>query len=186
MAEQQTKNLVNGIDTETLGETVEAIRENPELGESRFHIKNKWLGSAHNQTTVRSFYGAGQEIEHSQEFKLDADEPFVLGSYDKAANPVEHLLNALTACMTNSLVCHAAARGINIEELESEVEGDIDLRGFLGLSTEVRKGYSNIRVKFKVKSDEKSLDRLKRLAEFSPVYDVVSNGTNVDFQIERK
>jgi uncharacterized OsmC-like protein len=110
----------------------------------------------------------------------------VLGSNDKGANPVEHLLNALTACMTNSLVCHAAARGIHIEELESEVEGDIDLRGFLGLSADVRKGYRNIRVKFKVKSDEENLDRLKRLAEFSPVFDVVSSGTNVDFQIERK
>ncbi|MHC4265743.1 MAG: OsmC family protein [Planctomycetota bacterium] len=110
----------------------------------------------------------------------------MLGSNDKGANPVEHLLNALTACMTNSLVCHAAARGIHIEELESEVEGDIDLRGFLGLSADVRKGYRNIRVKFKVKSDEENLDRLKRLAEFSPVFDVVSSGTNVDFQIERK
>jgi uncharacterized OsmC-like protein len=186
MAEQQMKHLVNGIDLDVLGETVEAIRENPELGESKFHIKNKWIGGGHNQTTVNSFYGAGQEIEHLQEFKLDADEPPVLAGGDKAANPVEHLLNALTSCMTTSIVCHAAVRGINIEELESEVEGDIDIRGFLGLSTDVRKGYRDIRVKFKVKTDENNLERIRRLAEFSPVYDVVSNGTNVEVQIERK
>jgi len=116
---------------------------------------------------------------------MEADEPFVLGSNDKGANPVEHLLNALTSCMTNSLVCHAAARGINIEALESEVEGDIDLRGFLGLSNDVRKGYREIRVRFKVKSTEQNLNRLKRLAEYSPVFDVVSSGTDVKFEIER-
>lgn len=185
MTEEKTKNLINGIDTEVLGETVEMLRQQPELGESKFHIKNKWLGSAHNQTTVTSFHSAGQEIEHLQEYKMEADEPFVLGSNDKGANPVEHLLNALTACMTNSLVCHAAARGIDIEALESEVEGDIDLRGFLGLSNDVRKGYREIRVKFKVKSNEQNLKRLKKLAEFSPVFDVVSNGTDVKFEIER-
>jgi uncharacterized OsmC-like protein len=109
-----------------------------------------------------------------------------LGSEDKGANPVEHLLHALAACVTTSMVCHAAVRGIRIDELESELEGDIDLRGFLGLSQDVRKGYQNICIKFKIKTDEENLEKLKALAEFSPGFDVVSNGTSVDIQIERQ
>lgn len=99
---------------------------------------------------------------------------------------VEHLLNALAGCLTTTLVYHAAVRGITIEELESELEGDLDLQGFLGISSEVRKGYQNIRVNFKVKTDEKNLDRLKALSKLSPVFDVTSNGTNVTVSVERK
>ena len=84
------------------------------------------------------------------------------------------------------MVAHAAVRGIHIEELESELEGDIDLRGYLGLSNDVPRGYTNIRVKFKVKADEDNLDRLKRLALFSPVFNTITHGAEVDVQVERK
>ena len=84
------------------------------------------------------------------------------------------------------MVYHAAIRGIRIEELESELEGDLDLQGFLGVSNEVRRGYQNIRVNFKVKTDEENLDRLKALSKLSPVFDVVSNGTDVAISVERK
>ena len=77
-------------------------------------------------------------------------------------------------------------RGIHIEELESEIEGDIDLRGFMGLSNDVRKGYQNIRVKFKVKADTNNTEKFRELAQFSPVFDVVSNGTNVSIEVENK
>ncbi len=186
MSGQKTINLVNGVNMDALGDTVNAIKERPELGDSRFHIRNKWIGGGHNHTTVTDFFSAGQEMSHKQTFELDADEPPVLGSEDKGANPVEHLLHALAACVTTSMVCHAAVRGIRIDELESELEGDIDLRGFLGLSQDVRKGYRNIRVKFKIKTDEENLEKLEALAKFSPVFDVVSNGTSVDIQIERQ
>ena len=105
---------------------------------------------------------------------------------DQAANPVEHLLNALAACLTTSMVAHAAARGINIQELESEIEGDIDLNGYLGLSEAVPKGYSNIRIRFKVKTDEDNTQTLKKLAQYSPVYNTIVNGAKVDIQIEPK
>jgi uncharacterized OsmC-like protein len=84
------------------------------------------------------------------------------------------------------MVAHAAARGIHIEEVESELEGDIDLRGFLGLSNDVPKGYTDIRVKFKVKSEVDDMEKLKRLAEFSPVFNTITNGANVDIQVEPK
>ena len=99
---------------------------------------------------------------------------------------MEHLLNALGYCLTTTLVYHAAARGIKIDELEAELEGDIDLRGFLGITNEVRRGYQNMNVKFKVKTDEENLDRLRALSRLSPVFDVTSNGTNVTVEIERK
>jgi len=84
------------------------------------------------------------------------------------------------------MVYHAAVRGIKLEEVESELEGDIDLKGFLAISDKVRPGYQEIRVRFKVKTDAENVERLKAFNRLSPVYDVVSNGTRVKVQIERK
>jgi len=125
-------------------------------------------------------------MTHKQEFELHADEPPILAGNDEGANPVEHLLHALASCVTTSMVAHATVRGIHIEELESKLEGDIDLRGFLGLDAKVPKGYTNIRVTFKVKTDRDNLQKLKELAEFSPVYNTLIHGTKVDIQIEPK
>ena len=186
MAEQKTINLVNDIDIDVLQNTVSAIQEEPELGKCRFHVTNKWLGANHNCTTVSSFYGAKQETAHKEPFEVHADEPAILAGQDQAANPVEHLLHALASCVTTSLVAHAAVRGIHLEEVESEIEGDLDMQGYLGLSKEAPKGYTDIRVKFKVKTDEENTERLKRLAEYSPVYNTLIHGTNVDIEIEHK
>jgi uncharacterized OsmC-like protein len=174
---------VNGIDLDTLTGTVQAIDQEPELGACKFRARNTWLGGNHNCTTVTGFYGAKQEIAHKQVFELHADEPPILAGHDDGANPVEHLLNALAACVTTSMVAHAAVRGIHIEALESELEGDIDLRGFLGLDEDVPKGFTDIRVKFRVKSDVRNLDRLKRLTAFSPVFNTITQGANVDIQV---
>ncbi|MHC4557038.1 MAG: OsmC family protein [Planctomycetota bacterium] len=186
MALEQTINKVNGVDVDVIQTTVSNIQQDPDLAKCRFHIRNKWIEGNHNRTTITSFYGAKQENDHKQPFELDADEPPVLAGHDEAPNPVEHLLNALASCITTSMVAHAAVRGINIEELESDVEGDIDLRGFLGISQDVPKGYTDIRVKFKVKSDADNTEKLKRLAEYSPVYNTLINGVNVDIQVEPK
>jgi uncharacterized OsmC-like protein len=186
MAEQKTINRVSGVNVDVLKETITAVQNDPELGKARFHVHNKWLGGSHNRGTVTDFYGAGEKIEHKESYSFDADEPDVLGGEDKGANPVEHLLNALAACLTNSLVCHAAARGIEIEELECEVQGEIDLNGFLGLSDGVRNGYQNISVSFKVKTDDASTEELLNFAKFSPVFDTVTNGTPVNVKIEKK
>lgn len=186
MAEQQTINKVNGVDVDVLQTTVNNIKQDPDLGKCRFHVKNKWIDGNHNRTTITSFYGAGQENEHKQTFELDADEPPVLAGNDKAPNPVEHLLNSLAGCVTTSMVAHAAVRGIHLEEVDSEIEGDIDLSGFLGISKDVPRGYTDIRVKFKVKADTDNMERLKSLAEYSPTFNTLINGANVDIQIEPK
>jgi uncharacterized OsmC-like protein len=186
MAEQTTINKVNGIDMDVLQGTVSAIQQEPELGKCKFRASNKWLSGNHNCSTISSFYGAKQENSHKQSFELHADEPAILAGEDQGANPVEHLLNSLAACLTTALVAHAAVRGIHIEELESEIEGDLDINGYLGLSKNVPREYKGIRVKMKVKTDVENMERLKRLAEFSPVYNTLINGTKVDLQVEPK
>jgi uncharacterized OsmC-like protein len=186
MAGEVAGGRVNGIEMSVLKATISAIEADPELGKCNFRARNKWIDANHNRSIISGFYAAKQEIAHKQEFELHADEPAILAGDDQGANPVEHLLNALAACVTTSLVAHAAVRGIQIEELESELEGDIDLRGYLGLAADVPRGYTNIRVRFKVKSDEENMGRLKRLAEFSPVYNTLLNGVKVDLQVEPK
>ena len=186
---KQTMNgmtVINGIEIDTLKATVGAIQAEPDLGACHFRATNKWLSGNHNRSTVTGFYGARQEIAHKQSFVMDADEPAILAGEDEGANPVEHLLHALASCLTTSMVAHAAVRGIAIEELESELEGDIDLRGFLGLADDVPKGYTAIRAKFRVKADAGDLETLRRLANFSPVFNTLTSGTNVDVKVELK
>jgi uncharacterized OsmC-like protein len=119
---------------------------------------------------------------------LEADEPAVLLGKDAAANPVEHLLHALASCLTTSMVYHAAARGISIEEVESSFEGDLDLHGFLDLDKNVRNGYQGIRVNFKIKADVAD-EQWQELVELgtghSPVFDSLTNGVPVSVNAER-
>jgi uncharacterized OsmC-like protein len=186
MATVKSSNRVNGINLNVLSETVRAIQGDPELGKCHFRARNTWIDANHNATTISDFYGAKQEQTHKQDFELHADEPPLLAGNDEGANPVEHLLHALASCVTTSLVAHASVKGIHIEALEAAVEGDIDLRGFLGLDPNVPKGYTNIRMTYKVKTDEPNLAKLKKLAEFSPVYNTLMHGTQVDIQVEAK
>lgn len=177
---------VNGIDLSVLQNTVSAIKDDPQVGKCRFRAHNKWHGGAHNCTTITDFDGANQTIQHKQPFELHCDEPPILAGEDDGANPVEHLLNALAGCVTTSMVAHAAVASIHVEEVESELEGDIDLNGFLGLDSQVPKGFTEIRVRFKVKTDPENLEKLRRLAAFSPVYNTLIHSPNVDIQIEGK
>jgi uncharacterized OsmC-like protein len=174
---------VNGVHLETLQGTVSAIARDPELGQCKFRARNTWLGGTRNCTRITGFYGARQEIAHKQSFELHADEPPILAGSDDGANPVEHLLNALAACVTTSMVAHAAVRGIHIEALESELEGDIDLRGFLGLDAEVPKGFTDIRLRFRVQADVDDLEQLRQLAEYSPVFNTLTQGANVAIEV---
>jgi uncharacterized OsmC-like protein len=186
MTTDKKSTQINGINLDVLSDTVQAIQKDPDLGKCRFRARNTWLDANHNCSTISGFYGAKQEHSHKQRFELHADEPPILAGQDDGANPVEHLLHALASCVTTSMVAHASVKGIHIEELESELEGDIDLRGFLGLDPHVPKGYTNIRVTFKVKTDEDNLQKLKILAGFSPVYNTLTHGTKVDIQVLAK
>ena len=181
-----TDGYLNGVHLETLQGTVNAIAGDPAMGQCKFRASNTWLDGAHNRTRITGFYGASQEIAHRQSYELHADEPPILAGNDVGANPVEHLLNALAACVTTSMVAHAAVRGIRIESLESELEGDIDLRGFLGLDASVPKGFTDIRVNFRVKTDPENIDTLKQLSTFSPVLNTLTHGANVNIQVSEQ
>jgi len=182
---EEMDRIVNGVNVGDIEQLVGNVQQDASLAASRFRVANKWVRGGYNQSRISGFYSGGQEQERSQTFIVDADEPFVLAGSDVAANPVEYLMSSLAACLTTSLVYHAAVRGIEIRALEAQVEGDLDLRGFLGLSDEVRKGFSGIRVNYVIDADEKDMETLRALMEFSPVYDVVRNGTEVNVAIER-
>lgn len=186
MASEMLSDRVNGINLKIVTETINAVKKDPDLGKCRFQARNKWVGGNHNRTMVSDFFGAKSEQKHKQDFELHADEPPILAGEDNAANPVEHLLHALASCVTTSIVAHAAVKGIQIEEMESELEGDIDLNGFLGLNPDVPKGYTDIRMKFRVKTDSENLKLLKKLSEFSPVYNTLIHGAKVKIDIESK
>ena len=177
---------LNGVDLDTLMGTVNAIQADPELGISKFRASNTWMDGNHNRSMVAGFYAAKQEIAHAQSFTMDADEPAILAGGDQAANPVEHLLHALASCLTTSIVAHAAVRGIEIEELESELEGDIDLNGFLGLDAKTPRGFTDIRVRFRVKADPKDMDNIKQLVMFSPVFNTITESARVDVDVVMK
>jgi uncharacterized OsmC-like protein len=185
---QQLPTLVNGVNVDNLLTTIDAIKAAPSIAKCKFRIQNRWEGAAQNRSAVGGFYGAGQEFSRQKSFVLYADEPAVLLGQDSAANPVEHLLHALAACLTTSMVYHAAARGIQIQEVESSFEGDIDLHGFLGLDPKVRKGYQGIRVNFKLKADvpDEQLQEIVKLGTgHSPVFDSLTNGVPVSVTAER-
>ena len=183
MAQQETREQknVNGVNVSQMEETINAIKDQPELAQFKFRANNKWQGGGQNLTNVESYYGTCQEIGREKSFEFVADEPPALLGKDKGANPAEYLLTALSSCMTTSLVYHAAAEGIKVDSVESDYEGDINLHGFLGLDPEVRKGYEEIRVKFKVTSDADK-KKLNELVQNSPIFDVVTNPTPVKIE----
>jgi uncharacterized OsmC-like protein len=179
---------VNGVAVDDLVNTIKAIKETPAIAKFKFRIHNQWAEAGHNSSTVDTYDGAGQNQSRPKPFVLEADEPPVLLGKDLAANPVEHLLHALAACLTTSMVYHAAARGIEIQEVESSLEGDIDLHGFLELDKNVRNGYQGIRVNFKIKADVPD-DQLQEIVKMgpshSPVFDSLTNGVPVSVTAER-
>jgi uncharacterized OsmC-like protein len=181
-------NSVNGVAVDDLFNTINAVKATPSIAKFNFRIQNQWVDGGRNCSTANSFYGAGQEQSRPKPFVMEADEPPVLLGKDSGANPVEHLLHALAACLTTSMVYHAAARGIQIEDVESTLEGDLDLRGFLDLDKNVRNGYQGIRVNFKIKADvpDEKLQEIVQLGPgYSPVFDSVTNGVPVSVTAER-
>jgi uncharacterized OsmC-like protein len=179
---------INGVAVDDLFSTIDAIKATPSIAKFNFRIRNQWTDAGQNCSTADTFYGAHQEQSRPRPFVLEADEPPVLLGKDSAANPVEHLLHALASCLTTSMVYHAAARGIRIEAVESTLEGDIDLQGFLKLDKNVRNGYQGIRVKFKIKADvpDEKLQEIVQLGPgHSPVFDSVTNGVPVSVTAER-
>lgn len=173
----------NGVDVTALFQTIDAVKGNTEIAQFQFRARNRWLGGDHNRSVLEGFRGACQENRHARPFELDNGEPPVLLGAGRHANPVEYVLHALVGCLTTTMAYHAAARGIDIGSIESSLEGDLDLRGFLGISNEVRKGFHAVRVRMRVNSAATAA-QLRELAQFSPVYDIVSKSLPVEVSVE--
>ena len=180
--------LRNGVDRGQLFGTLDAIKADPTLARFQFRARNRWLGGAHNRTWIRDFFAANQEdTSRSDEFVVDAGEPAILLGTDTGPNPAEYLLHALAACLTTSIVYVAAARGVELTEVESTLEGDMDVQGALGLSEEHRNGFERIRVSFRIAGDaseEKLREVVDRARQRSAVFDMVTNGVPVSVGVE--
>ncbi len=177
----------NGVDVPTLFATINVVAGQPELAKFQFRATNRWQSGTHSRTRIESFSGAGGEHTHVSEFVLDADHPQVLVGEDKGPLPIEFLLVGLTSCLTSGIANISAARGVTLTEVESTIEGDLDARGILGLSDEVRNGYQRLRVSFKIKGDapaEKLREIVEQSKSRSAVLDVLTNGVPVEVNTE--
>ena len=137
-----TTKAVNGIDLKALDELVASIDGDPACGIAGFRVNTQWKGSTRSESTVESFTCAGEPIPRS--FTIVADEPRELLGTDSAPNPQELLLSAVNACMMVGYVAQASVRGITLTDCRIETEGELDLRGFLGLDDGVPAGYRRI------------------------------------------
>lgn len=187
-AKTETPHTVNGVKVNELFGTIDAVKKAPVLARFRFRAANQWVDGGHNRTTVTNFYGTQQDHERNQPFVLEADEPPLLLGRDLGPNPVEYALTALAACVTTSIVYHAAAKGITIRAMESRLEGDIDLQGFLGLREDIPRGFQEIRMVVSIDADAppEKLEEIVRLGPtYSPVYDTLTRAVPVSVSLAK-
>jgi uncharacterized OsmC-like protein len=176
----------NGVNVPVLFATLDAVNGQKDLAKFQFRATNRWVSGTHSKSTISGFYGAGQEQKHAESFEFPGDHPPVLVGEDKGPTPVEYLLHALASCLTAGIANVAAARGIDLTEVESNVIGDIDLLGILALDPEVRNGYQGVQVSFRIKwnaSEEELMKLVMRSKDRSAVYDVMTNGVPVDIKV---
>ena len=176
----------NGVDTATLFTTLDAVKAAPEAAAFQFRAHNRWVSGTHSQSMVDDFFGVGEERTHRSPTMLHADHPEILVGGDNGPTPVEYILHGLAACLTAGLANIAAARGVELTEVSSTVEGDIDLNGIFGLNPNVRNGFQHIRVHFDVKGNAPA-ETLREVVEQSrarsAVYDIITNAVPVTIEV---
>ena len=143
--------VVNGINVDDLFALIEGVRRNAAKGKTNWHVTTTWQGQARSRAQVEGFRIGEEQVP--RRFSIDIDEPFELGGSNRFANPQEHLIAALNACMMVGYVAQCAVRGITLESLAIETEGEIDLRGFLGIDPAVPPGYDSLRYKVRIKGN---------------------------------
>lgn len=177
----------NGVNVTNLFNTINAVDQQREAAAFQFRATNRWIGGTHSESRIRGFFGAGQEDEtRTEDFVLQADHTKVLNGDDEGPTPVEYVLHALAACLTAGIGNVASARGVELDFVESTVEGDIDLQGILGLSDDVRNGYQQIRVNFRIAGDAPE-EKLRQIVEQSrarsAVFDIITNSVPVEIEV---
>jgi uncharacterized OsmC-like protein len=166
IVQQRAERQLNGVNVERLHRTIEAIKTAPALARFTFRAGNRWMKASRSRSTVQGFWGAGSYNEQ-EEFVLDSDAPDLMLGGSEAPNPFEYFLHSLLSCLTTTFIYHAALQGVRVQAVESRVEGDLDLHGFLGMREDGRQGFQEIRAILRVKADcaAEQLRELMNLAQ---------------------
>ncbi len=176
----------NGVNVEALLAARVALTEAPEGAKFTWRASCKWQNGTHSRSTVQGFHGLGEEQQHKTEFSFDIDHPEVFASEDLGATPIELVLVGLASCLTAGVASVAQNRGIQLKSVEARLEGSMDIQGILGIDSDVRNGYDDIKVKFTIDADASQKDIEALVAQSqkrSAVYDVVTNPTNVTVEV---
>ena len=180
---EQLNPVGNGIDTSRIVDLATNMTQDQNFGKFRFRANNRWIDGSRSHTSFKDFYaGAEERTERPVALTVDADQPVYLGGQNTAPNAVEHYLGSLVSCLSTTIVAHASAQGIELGELDISAEGQMDARGFFGVSDDVRRGYHRIVVNIRARTsvDEETL---RNLASYSPVYEMVSGALPVELNI---
>jgi uncharacterized OsmC-like protein len=176
----------NGVNVQALLDAREALKGAPEGAQFTWRASCKWQNGTHSKTNVQSFFGLGQEQQHKTETSFDADHPEIFASADNGITPIEYVLVGLASCLTAGVAAVAQNRGIQLRSVESKLEGTMDIRGILGIDSDVRNGYDDIKVTFKIDADAPKKDIEAIVAQSqkrSAVYDVITNPVNVTVEV---
>jgi uncharacterized OsmC-like protein len=177
-----TKSVDNGVNVQALVAAREAFTDAPAGAQFRWRAACEWKNGTHSHSTVESFYGMGEEQHRKKTFEFDADHPELFASEDNGATPTEYVLVGLASCLTAGIAAIAQYRSIQLRSVVATIEGDIDLRGILGIDDEVRNGFKGIKITYKIDADASREDIEALVAQSqkrSAVYDIVTNPTNV-------
>jgi uncharacterized OsmC-like protein len=181
----QTK-VDNGVNVDALLAAREALKGAPEAAKFTWRASCKWQNGTFSKTSIKGFYGLGQEQSHRTESSFDADHPEIFASEDNGVTPVEYVLVGLASCLTAGVAAVAQNRGIQLRSVECNLEGNMDIQGILGIDSDVRNGYDDIKVSFKIDADASQKDIEALVAQSqkrSAVYDIITNPTNVTVQV---
>jgi uncharacterized OsmC-like protein len=176
----------NGVNVQALLDAREALKGAPEAAQFTWRASCKWQNGTHSQATVQNFFGLGQEQTHKTETTFEADHPEIFASEDHGITPIEYILVGLASCLTAGVAAVAQNRGIQLRSVESKVEGKMDIRGILGVDSDVRNGYDDVKVTFTIDADASKKDIEALVAQSqkrSAVYDVLTNPVNVTVEV---
>lgn len=180
-------NTLNGVDVDMMVKTIDAVKKDAQVAIFKFRAKTKWMQGGRCKTEIKDFYGAKEENKSRKKpFIIEGDEPFVLLGSDQAPNAVEMILHALGSCLTVGFVYNASAIGININSLAMNMEGELDLHSFLGISDYVRPGYKSISVRVEADTDgseEQIYELMAHVKRTSPVLDMLNNPVQVNIEL---
>ena len=175
--------IFNGVNTQILNTVFNSMRNQPEMAKATFSVKSEWNGGFSVTSSSKGFRIGGQNIERNTEYKAQYDFPDQLSGEGKGPTVCESCMGSLAACLTQTIIAHAISRGIQIDSINIDVEGDVDLRGFTGISNDVRPGAQQFRVNMNIKSNTASKEQINELYDigkrFSPAFDTLTNGTSV-------